>query len=163
MRMQLMDELIDAYLDSDFDHPYYLDLQTGEVILDLDEADTGVPGIDWDDEASEGRYVNIPKIGSREAYAVMTRFAQTTESDPDNLLLAALDRNRPFRGFKDTLYDLNLWDPWNQFEQKQAEEAIREWLAEEGLDYEELNSKYKEELTEMEASRLESEQSGQMD
>jgi hypothetical protein len=143
MRMQLMDELIDAYLDNHLEHPYYLDLQTGEVVLDLNESYTGEPGIDWDDEESEGRFVGIPKIDSSEAYAVMTKFAKSTESDPDNLLLAALDRNRPFRGFKDTLYDLNLWDPWNQFELKHAEEAIREWLEEEGLDYEQLNSKYK--------------------
>ncbi|MNC20586.1 hypothetical protein D3C75_685420 [compost metagenome] len=48
--MKLMDELIDAYLDNNFEHPYYLDLHTGQVILDLDEAYTGEPGIDWDDE-----------------------------------------------------------------------------------------------------------------
>lgn len=39
--MKLMDELIDAYLDNNFEHPYYLDLHTGQVILDLDESYTG--------------------------------------------------------------------------------------------------------------------------
>lgn len=47
--MQLMDELIDAYLDNSFEHPYFLDLQTGQVLLDIDEAYTGEPGIDWND------------------------------------------------------------------------------------------------------------------
>lgn len=42
--MQLTDELIEAYLDNSLDHQYYLDLQTGQVILDLDEAITGEPG-----------------------------------------------------------------------------------------------------------------------
>lgn len=143
MQMQLMDELIDAYLDNNLEHPYYLDLQTGEVVLNLDETYTGEPGIDWDDEESEERYVYIPKIESSEAYRVMKKFAQSTESDPDDMLLAALDGYKPFRGFKDTLYDLNLWDSWNHFERELAEEAIRVWIEEEGLDYEELNSKYK--------------------
>jgi hypothetical protein len=44
--MQLMDELLDAYLDNNFEHPYYLDLYTGQVILDMEEAYTGEPEID---------------------------------------------------------------------------------------------------------------------
>jgi len=35
--MELLDELADAYLDNSFEHRYYLDLQTGRVVLDLDE------------------------------------------------------------------------------------------------------------------------------
>lgn len=38
--MKLMDELIDAYLDNNFEHPYYLDLHTGQVILDMDKVYT---------------------------------------------------------------------------------------------------------------------------
>ena len=66
--MQLMDELIDAYLNTNFEHPYFLNLQTGQVILDVDESYTGEPGIDWDDEENEERYIVIPKIDSNEAF-----------------------------------------------------------------------------------------------
>lgn len=44
--MKFMDELTDAYLDNNFEYPYYLDLQTGQVILDMDEAYSGEPSID---------------------------------------------------------------------------------------------------------------------
>lgn len=50
--MELMDELADAYLDNSFDHRYYLDLETGQVVMD------------WDDEENEKRYADVPKITS---------------------------------------------------------------------------------------------------
>lgn len=141
--MKLMDEIIAAYLDNNFEHPYYLDLQTGQVILNMDEAYTGEPGIDWDDEENEERYIDIPKIDSNEAFYVMTKFAQRTESDPEDKLFDALNGYKPFRRFKDTLYELDIWDEWNKFEHKYAEEAIQSWMERFDLNYSELNEKYK--------------------
>ncbi|WP_144940082.1 UPF0158 family protein [Paenibacillus sp. 32O-W] len=141
--MKLMDELVDAYLDNNFEHPYYLDLYTGQVILDIDEAYTGEPGIDWDDEENEERYIDIPKIDSNEAFYVMTKFAQRTESDPEDRLFDALNGHRPFRRFKDALYELDLWDEWKKFEYKYAEEMIRSWMERFDIDYNELNEKHK--------------------
>lgn len=141
--MNLMDDLVEAYLDNNFEHPYYLDLQTGQVILDMDELYTGEPGIDWDDEENEERYIGIPKIDSNEAFYVMTKFAQRTESDPEDKLFNALDGYKPFRRFKDTLYELDLWDEWNKFEYKYAEEMIKSWIERFDINYDELNQKYK--------------------
>lgn len=56
--MELLDELRDAYVDNTFELRYYLDLETGRVV------------IDWDDEANEKRYADVPKITSDEAYYV---------------------------------------------------------------------------------------------
>ncbi|WP_379145886.1 UPF0158 family protein [Paenibacillus sp. sgz500992] len=140
--MKLMDELIDAYLDNNFEHPYYLDLHTGQVILDLDEAYTGEPGIDWDDEENEERYIDIPKIDSNEAFYVMTKFAQRTESDPEDELFDALGGNKPFRRFKDALDRLDIWEEWNRFENKYAEEAIQSWMDRFELDYNEFSEKH---------------------
>lgn len=144
--MNLMDELIDAYLDNSFEHPYFLDLTTGEVILDMDEVYTGEPGIDWDDEESEERYSDIPKIDSNEAFYVMTKFAQRTESDPEDKLFDALSGNKPFRRFKDTLYELDIWEEWNNFENKYAEEAIESWMNQLKLNYIRLSEKHENNL-----------------
>jgi hypothetical protein len=38
----------------------------------MDEAYTGEPGIDWDDEESEERYIDVPKIDSNDSFYVMT-------------------------------------------------------------------------------------------
>jgi hypothetical protein len=141
--MQLIDELIDAYLDNSLEHPYYLDLHTGQVILDMGGAYTGEQGIDWDDEENEERYIDVPKIDSNESFYVMTKFAQRTEFDPEDKLFDALNGYKPFRRFKDTLYELDLWDEWNKFEHKFAEEAIQSWMERLELDYNEWNEKHK--------------------
>ena len=136
--MQLLDELADVYLDNNLEHPYYLDLQTGLVELDVGEGISGVPGIDWDDEANDDRYLDIPKITSDEAYYIRVQFAKRTESDPDDKLFDALDRQRPFRGFKDVLYELDLWDEWNAFERHYAIEQVQDWMRQNELSYEKL-------------------------
>lgn len=94
-------------------------------------------------EENEERYIDIPKIDSNEAFYVMTKFAQRTESDPENKLFDALDGNKPFRRFKDTLYELDFWEEWNQFEKKLAEEEIQTWMNHYELDYTELSAKHK--------------------
>jgi hypothetical protein len=141
--MNLMDELIDAYLDNNFEHPYYLDLHTGEVILDMDEMYTGEPGIDWDDEENEDKYICIPKIDSNEAFRIMENFSQSKQSDPKGKLFDALGGNKPFRRFKDMLYELNMWEEWNNYQNKYAEKEIQSWMEEAELNFNELNEKHK--------------------
>jgi hypothetical protein len=140
--MNLMDQLIDAYLDNYLEHQYYLDLQTGQVILDLDEAYSGEPGIDWDDEENEERYLHVPKINSDTGYYVMVQFAKRTESDPEMKLFDALDGRKPFRRFKDVLSELDLWEEWDKFERKYSEEEIQAWLERWDIVYEQLAELY---------------------
>lgn len=142
--MNLMNELVTAYLENNFEHPYYLDLHEGQVLLDIDESISGEEGIDWDDEESHERYLDIPKIDSSDAFSLRNRFAQCTKADPEELLIDALNEHRPFRRFKDALSELDLWDEWNKFEYADAEESIRTWLEEFELSYDELNVKFKE-------------------
>ena len=91
-----------------------------------------------------GKY-EIPKIDSSEAFYVMTKFAQRTESDPEkNILFDALDGNKPFRRFKDTLYELDIWEEWSKFEKKLAVEEIQTRMDRYELDYNELSEKHKD-------------------
>ena len=144
--MNLMDELVEAYLDNNFEHPYFLDLQTGQVIPDLDETYTGEPGIDWDDEENEERYEPIPKITSDEAYGLMVKFARQMDSNLADKLFNALDRPKPFRRFRDMLFELDLRDEWNSFERKMAEEEINSWIEQDQIPYELLNKKYQKSM-----------------
>ena len=86
--MTLWDEFVDAYLDNNIEHRWFLDLEQGIVVIDWDEAAT-----DWDDP----RYVSIPQCTSSEAYSWRERFAA---QDSSGRLEDALTRNRPFRYFK---------------------------------------------------------------
>lgn len=52
----------------------------------------------------------------------MTQFAKRTELDQEMKLFDALNRQRPFRRFKDVLYELDAWDDWNKFERQYAED-----------------------------------------
>lgn len=141
--MQLMDELVEAYLDNNIEHLYFLDFKTGQVILYLEEEILEDPGIEWDDEENEERYIGIPKIKSNEAYSLMTQFAKRTESDPELKLFDALNGYKPFGRFKDVLYELNAWGEWNEFERHYAEEEIKDWMERFDLSYEQLVEIYK--------------------
>lgn len=134
----LMDELAEAYLDHNMECWYYLDLHTGTVISDMNGELLDEYGIDLDDEENDERYLQIPKIDSHEAYHVRVKFAQYTDKDPADRLFDALNGNKPFRRFKDALYDLNLWDDWNRYEREYADEQINWWLEQIKLIYSEL-------------------------
>lgn|GEM_PF-335454 len=123
-----MDELIDAYLSNNLECSYYWDLWNGIVIMEMDEAYTGEPGIDWDDPLNEDRYISIPQIDTNEAYDVMMKFAKHTDSDPKMQLFNALKGSKSFQSFKDTLSRLDLWEEWGQFERSYAEDEIRSWI-----------------------------------
>ncbi len=130
--MTLWDEFVDAYLDNNIEHRWFLDLEQGIVVIDWDEATT-----DWDDP----RYVSIPQCTSSEAYSWRERFAA---QDSSGRLEDALTRNRPFRHFKDALTDLQLWDAWNAYERQCAERELHYWVEDLPIPYEVLNERYQD-------------------
>lgn len=132
--MDILQELVDAYLDYNAEHPYFLDIREKQVVLDMDSSFSGEPGIDWDDVDSEDRYIEVPKYSSNEAYEVMESFVETLEEKDKSAKLArALNQRKPFRHFKDALADTGLAELWYQFENEYARAQIEEWLEEEGI------------------------------
>ncbi|XJZ26935.1 UPF0158 family protein [Bacillota bacterium Lsc_1132] len=114
--MNLLDELIDIYLTNGSNEAYY-DLEKKEIVYDCREAKTGEPGINWDEDGSEERYLKIPTIDSAEAFRLMENFAASVEDKrKSDKLFDALDKPKPFRRFKDTLFNLDLRDQWFDFE-----------------------------------------------
>ncbi|BFT75455.1 UPF0158 family protein [Paenibacillus sp. P36] len=89
------------------------------------------------------RNILIPKIDSNEAFRVMANFSHSTQSDPNGRLFDALSGNKPFRRFKDMLYELNMWDEWNKYQNQYAEKEIQSWMEESELNFNELDEKYK--------------------
>ncbi|TCP23467.1 uncharacterized protein UPF0158 [Scopulibacillus darangshiensis] len=143
--MELMDKLIFSYSDNSFEHAYFLDLWTGEIILEMEESMTGEePKIDWDDDESAERYIEIPKTDSNEGYRLMVDFArQIDNSKSRDFLFDALDRRRPFRRFKDAVIQLGIEDEWYKFEDAFFRQEIKDWIELKGLSYKELNEKFK--------------------
>jgi hypothetical protein len=130
----LFDELIDTYLMNSLD-PVYFDLRERAIVFDWDPMITGEPGIDWDDEESETRYVKIPTIDASKSYKLMEQFAAQVEDERErDKLFRALDMKKPFRSFKDALLDICLQDDWYSFAHQFGKKEIQEWLQLKGIE-----------------------------
>ena len=131
--MNLLDELIDTYFTNNDPYDTYFDIKEKVIVYDADPAETGEPGIDWDDNDSDERYIEVPRITTDEAFRLMTRFAESVADErASNKLFDALDRPKPFRRFKDTLFEVGLRDEWFEFEFQYGKKEIEEWLKELG-------------------------------
>jgi len=134
-----LQELRFAMEDATYEHQYFLDTETGEVILvsemfDDEEAQRQLAEID---AAEPGRYLQVPRADSREGYADMQDFIDTISGEHlQELLNVAIQSRGAFRRFKDVLArHPGEQQPWFDF-QAAARLAARtgEWLAEEGCE-----------------------------
>jgi hypothetical protein len=161
-------DLEEAFQNSSYEHPYWLDKQTGRVIL-IDDEIAGVlregkdlsdfpdwqremaeemtpllrafgelPGAEADDEGELGRFVEIPKQESHDAYEVMEDFAETVANPHLRELLAVALRGKgAFRRFKDVLLSYpEERERWFAFENGRRREAVEAWAQEEGVEME---------------------------
>ena len=118
---------------------WYLDRETGEVIYlsedGLEEEEEFRAGLE-EDEA--GRYVPIPSRPSHEGFKDMERFASSLPfGRARDTLFDALDRRKPFRGFKDALFGLGeVRQQWFDYEARCARTRALEWLEDEGIEAE---------------------------
>ncbi|WP_181149752.1 UPF0158 family protein [Arthrobacter sp. MYb227] len=104
---------------------YLLDTETGEVLMygmDPDSDDE----IDLEDE----KYLSIEPIQSYESYQHMEDFVGTLpEANARQRLEQALIRSKPFRHFKDALYDFpELQKDWYTFKDEAMAKVIVRWL-----------------------------------
>src|SRR5271157_3865226 len=126
-----LDELCSAMSDSSYDHEYYLDIKTGEIIFLSEHTDDEEIGElkDKIDEESD-RYEQIPKLESREGYEEMQDFITTVKDERlIALLKVAINGKGAFRRFKDVLLDcLEERERWFQFKGAKEQERALEWL-----------------------------------
>lgn len=129
--------LLLALGDHDPNNAYYLDTEAGDVIF--------VPGdlfspedeeyVDQEALDADPRYIAVEPIPSSEAYRWMEQFAlQLADPELRARLARALNRPRPFRGFKDELLNWpNARQQWFEFEAGQLRRAAMEWLEMNGI------------------------------
>ncbi|MCK8514716.1 UPF0158 family protein [Methylonatrum kenyense] len=117
---------------------YYLDLQAGAVIAVFDDVDDDEdelrPAVD---EAPE-RYRYIDPVDSHESYRWMEHFAHSIEeAEVRGRLLDALDRQRPFRRFKDALLSYpEVREAWFRSREERLRAYAEEWLMAEEIEAE---------------------------
>ncbi|MBS3782214.1 MAG: hypothetical protein KGY66_08470 [Candidatus Thermoplasmatota archaeon] len=128
-----IDELCEAYEFSNFENSYYLDLDTGEVLLIVHHSGVAEQNrknkkkIEQDDE---GRYIKVPSTDSREGYRDMQDFIQTVDDkDLREKLRIAIDGKGAFRRFKDVLKRYpEERERWFEFKDERTRKRVLEWL-----------------------------------
>jgi len=116
----------------------FLDRTTGEILVCWDD-DPEVEEIEARLAAGpEDRYEAIEPVLSRERFEVMVDFAESLpDSSIKDRLGRALQQRKPFRGFKDALFDDEaIRQRWFAFERAAEIQAAERWLALLGIEFE---------------------------
>lgn len=94
------------------------------------------PGEETNEISEPGRYVEIPRIETDEAYQAMADFAETVRSAHlRELLDVALRGKGAFRRFKDVLLGYPAErERWFEFENQRQRETIEAWAREQGVE-----------------------------
>lgn len=131
-----LDELCSAMEDSSYEHEYYLDLKTGEILflseyMDHEETEELRDRIDDDPD----RYERIPGAESHEGYEDMEDFIATVKDEHlAELLEVAINGRGAFRRFKDVLLRYpEERERWFQFKDERMRERALEWLDDIGV------------------------------
>ena len=131
-----LEELRFAMEDASYEHRYFLDTETGDVILasemfDDEETQRQLTEID---EAEPGRYLEVRRADSREGYDDMQDFIDTVSDEHlQELLNVAIQGRGAFRRFKDVLARHPAEQQrWFDFQAARLAARAGEWLAEEG-------------------------------
>ena len=131
-----LEELRFAMEDASYEHRYFLDTETGDVILvsemfDDEETQRQLTEID---AAEPGRYLQVRRADSREGYDDMQDFIDTVSDEHlQELLNVAIQGRGAFRRFKDVLARHPAEQQrWFDFQAARLDARVREWLAEEG-------------------------------
>ncbi|WP_371370075.1 UPF0158 family protein [Pseudomonas sp. QL9] len=113
---------------------FHLDLETGEIRLRPE---------DYLDEEFEQllerqpqRFLYIEPVSSRDGFRIMEDFVREKVDDPraSDSLVRALEDRKPFRSFKDRLFDYpEIREEWFRYHDERLRQLALEWLAEEGI------------------------------
>jgi len=112
----------------------YYDTVTGEVCVTGPFEDD--PGERERIDSDPSRYLEIDRLGSREQYGWMERFALEEVADEvlRDRLLRALDGRGAFRRFKDTLLEApRERERWFAYHNSKIQRTIEQWFAERDL------------------------------
>jgi hypothetical protein len=122
-----------AWNSQSFDSAHYLDTETGEVHFIGEGMDEELIPPDFEDNP---RYKRIDTLEPRDAFCIMEDFVETVQDAAMAARLAiALERPKPFRRFKDTLFDdPALREAWFAFELEAHRKIGTAWCAERGIE-----------------------------
>ena len=128
-----IEDFIMALENISYHFAFYLDKETGEVLYFVDDE---IERDDTDDELIDKiekepvRYVYIEPIRSFESYKIMEKFIDDVEEIKiKRKLINAINRKKPFRNFKNALFEFpEIEEKWFKFYSDEMTEIVKEWL-----------------------------------
>ena len=130
------DELIMAFEAEGIDIQHFLDRQTGEMLLILGWEEEPEGDEQERIEADPERYLRIDPAPSHVGYEIMSDFVDTLpEGKAKRELDWALGQKKPFRRFKDKLFDYpQVRVDWFRFHEQEFVKIIQDWLEDHGVE-----------------------------
>lgn len=132
------------------DCSFYLDPETGEIIMVTEEERALAEDASWEEApawqrevmpkiraALEGdRFLELPDRFDIHEWSIMERFSRAQNSDRTrSMLLNAIHGAGAFRAFRSAIQRLGVQQSWYQFRDEALAEIARSWLEEHKLHY----------------------------
>ena len=138
-KLKIDGDMLAEALESHDDGSWYLDLETGEFLLHSHFGDNDLLN-EEELEAHSERYRYVEPIDSFEGFRIMEDFVETLpEGEAKHMLARALTRPKPFRNFKDDLYEVpDVRQQWFEYHHKAMWKMAEDWLRYEEIDAEML-------------------------
>jgi hypothetical protein len=132
-----LSELELAFDNASWEAEYYLDVETGEIILIgsmIGQQEAVTQQIE--DVTNRARYLQVPHANSRDGFQDMERFIDTVQDvQLQKLLAVAIDGKGTFRRFKNVLPDYpQERDRWFRFQADRLRQRILDWLDSEDIE-----------------------------
>ena len=132
-----LSEIIDAIDFTDESTEYFLDKETGEVVM-MNEMMMGISEYEEvSEQLDEHGFYRLPGQFDIDDYRTMEMFISTLPGPAANKLSRAISGRGAFRRFKDMVIDLGLSDKWYKFQDDTHRNLAIRWCEENGLKWEE--------------------------
>jgi Uncharacterised protein family (UPF0158) len=132
-----LSQLEEAFENASWEAEYYLDRETGDIIL-ISSMITTSSGITQQIQnmTDKNRYLPVPHATPRDGFRDMERFAETIRDTVlRQLLNTAINGKGAFRRFKDVLHDYPPErERWFRFQADRVQQRVLEWLDSEDIE-----------------------------
>jgi hypothetical protein len=132
-----LSELELAFENASWEAEYYLDRETGEIIL-IGSMITTSSGVTQQIQnvTDKDRYLQVPHAVPRDGFRDMERFVETVKDvGLHQALSVAVNGKGAFRRFKDVLHDYpQERERWFRFQADRVQQRVLEWLDSEDIE-----------------------------
>lgn len=131
-----LSEVLDAIEFTDQYTHYFLDKETGEIVMVSEMGMSMKEQEEAYDTLDEHGFYRLPEKREIGDYDTMESFASTVPGAAGEKLAHAIQGRGAFRRFKDEIRLLDLEDQWYSYEEDPHKRAAIAWCEENGLEWE---------------------------